>query len=377
MREANEFRILIVDDNPAVHQDFQKILSRREACDKLDSLESDIFGSSEVKSTVLPNYQIDSVYQGVEAIDCVANANQEGSPYALAFVDLRIPPGIDGYETIERMWEIAPELQVVLCTASDALWGELIDRLGWSDRLLVLKKPFEKIEICQMTLALSIKHQQDRRARQNIEDLRSMISQRTLELEKEVLRRQKVESMLRENPTQVNEAAEVDKTTGLFNRNAILERIHFIASDADLHGDVFSILFVDIDHLKSVNDSYGLLGGDLVLKNVAQRLKETLRPNDVIGRYGGEEFVVGLRNCSQENAVLVAERLRKRVADSKVIVDGKTLQITVSVGVATRDVEFKEVTDQVLACADQALGKAKSKGRNRVETQLLVDAVGF
>ena len=189
---------------------------------------------------------------------------------------MRMPPGISGVETIERMWEYAPDLQVVICTAhSDYSWQQIISRIGWSDRLLILKKPFDKVEVCQMALSLCVKYELEQMARLNTEDLRTMVARKTMELEKEIQRREQVEAMLRENPNQIYDSAEVDKVTGLLNRNSILERISFLASDADEHDSLYSLLFVDIDHFNDVNDAYGHLAGDLVLKNVAQRLRET------------------------------------------------------------------------------------------------------
>jgi diguanylate cyclase (GGDEF)-like protein len=373
MSELNHFRILIVDDNPAIHQDFQKILVQTDHNQELDQLEDELFGTSRENVGECPVYEIDNAMQGLEGVEKVAQAIRDDQPYSLAFVDMRMPPGISGLETIRLMWERSPDLQVVICTAySDYSWFEIITQLGWTDRLLILKKPFDQAEVCQLALAMSVKHQLEQLARLQTEELRMMVSQRTVELEKEIHQREQVESMLRDNPTQVFDSADVDQGTGLLNRKAIIERINFMASDADEHNALYSVLFFDIDGLQDVNDAFGHLVGDLVLKNVAQRLKETLRPHDVIGRHGGEEFIIGLRNCSRENAVIVAERLRQRVADSSVIVEGNELMITVSVGVATQDPEIRAVTKQVLACADEALYLAKNNGRNRVESKLLV-----
>ena len=363
-----------MDDNPAIHDDFRRILDHQERSEQLtlDELENSIFGASEPPQNSLPTYQIESALGGTEAVSKVSQAVRQREPFSLCFIEMRIAPGMSGIDAIEQMWQIAPDLQVVACTAySEYSWNSLVNRLGWSDRLLVLKKPFDKMEVSQMALALCVKHQLEQMARLKTEDLRTMVARRTLELEKEIQRRQQVEAMLRSNPNQFYDAGEVDSATGLLNRRAILDRIKLIARDADENQIQYSILIVDIDCLEDVNRQFGYVAGDLVLKNVAQRLRETLRPSDVIGRFGGEEFMIGLRNCSEESAVLVAERLRKRVANSVIAVDGKDLKITVSVGVATRDPNVHAVTEKVLECADQALGSAKDKGRNRVESQRL------
>jgi diguanylate cyclase (GGDEF)-like protein len=372
MLDLNEFRVLIVDDNPAIHKDFAKILVQEDDSEQLNQLEAELFGDRRHSSST-PLYRLESAYQGQDGVEKVAQAARENQPFSLAFVDMRMPPGISGVETIERMWDQAPDLQVVICTAhSDYSWKQIVSRIGWSDRLLILKKPFDKVEVCQMALSLCVKYELEQMARLNTEDLRAMVAQKTIELEKEIQRREQVEAMLRENPNQIYNSNEVDEATGLLNRQAILERIKFLAIDSDDHDAVYSLLVIDIDHLKDINDQHGHQIGDTVLKNVAQRLRETLRPNDIIGRLGGEEFIIGLRNCTRENAILVGERLRQRVADSTIVVEGSHLMVTVSVGVATQDPRVRAVTEKVIECADQALYLAKNNGRNRVESQVLV-----
>ena len=151
-------RILIVDDQKSIHDDFCMILGARDdevADGSLDEDEVFLFGEAPA-SSVSATYQLDSAYQGEEAVDCVRQAAAEQRPYAVAFVDVRMPPGIDGVETIERMWQIDARIQVVICTAfSDYSWDEIQQRLGDSERLLILKKPFEDIEVRQMASSLT------------------------------------------------------------------------------------------------------------------------------------------------------------------------------------------------------------------------------
>lgn len=151
------YRLLVIDDNRAIHEDFRKILIPNPALSALESMEADLFGADvEIKERQC--FTIDSAFQGKEGLELVRAAMAKSLPYALAFVDMRMPPGWDGIETIQHIWEEDPELQVVICSAySDHSWSEISHRLGNSDRLLILKKPFDNVEITQMAHAMSRK----------------------------------------------------------------------------------------------------------------------------------------------------------------------------------------------------------------------------
>ena len=157
-------RILIVDDNETIHADFRKVLGCTTENNALRDVEMALFAD---KVTFSPHVclQIDSAMQGQEAVEMVRAANKEGRAYSLAFVDMRMPPGWDGLETISRMWEIDPQIQAVICTAySDYSWAEIRASLGQTDQLLLLKKPFEPIEVQQLATALTEKWQLSREA---------------------------------------------------------------------------------------------------------------------------------------------------------------------------------------------------------------------
>lgn len=163
-REAHTHRILVVDDNRTIHEDFRKLLVPDESRRELENVERELFGLTGPWAR-WDLFVIDSAFRGEEALRKVERALAEGAPYSLAFVDMRMPPGWDGIETIEHIWQVDPQLQVVICTAySDHAWPEISKRLGRSDRLLILKKPFDGIEIVQMTYAMSRKCELDRAA---------------------------------------------------------------------------------------------------------------------------------------------------------------------------------------------------------------------
>ncbi len=182
-RPESEPRILIVDDNPAIHEDFRKILgARSDSHSRLDNIEAELFGESS-EPVDRTGFRIDSAHQGQEALAMIQKALQEGDPYVLAFVDVRMPPGWDGIETLERIWQCSPELQAVICTAySDYSWDDMTRRLGQTDNLLILKKPFETVEVLQLAHAMTQKWTLARQAKLRMEDLDRMVRQRTDEL---------------------------------------------------------------------------------------------------------------------------------------------------------------------------------------------------
>jgi two-component system, cell cycle sensor histidine kinase and response regulator CckA len=182
--QPHNHRILIIDDNPSIHEDFRKILGPADAklAEELDATEASLFGDHAGSSSA-QNFRIDSAFQGQEGLEKVRAACAEGAPYAVAFVDVRMPPGWDGIETISRIWKEFPDLQIVICTAySDYSWDEIAKSVGNTDKMLVLKKPFDNVEVLQMAHALSKKWQLTQMGRKQMEELDALVNQRTAEL---------------------------------------------------------------------------------------------------------------------------------------------------------------------------------------------------
>jgi PAS domain S-box-containing protein len=179
----NKKRILIIDDNIQIHQDFKKVLliSKEKESD-LDKLEKALLGKTSDQQA--ETYSIDYASQGEEGLKLVEESIRKKEPYAVAFIDVRMPPGWDGIETISRIWEIYPELQVVICTAySDYSWEELFNKFGNTDKLLILKKPFDNIEVRQLTYTLSKKWELNRIANLKLNELEKNVEERTKELQ--------------------------------------------------------------------------------------------------------------------------------------------------------------------------------------------------
>ncbi|WP_159437914.1 diguanylate cyclase [Vreelandella massiliensis] len=174
-------------------------------------------------------------------------------------------------------------------------------------------------------------------------------------------------SSRKEMEEQLRTLAMRDPLTGLFNRRSFMETMDSEYGRVKRHDDYHaSILMLDIDHFKQVNDTYGHAAGDEILKHFARTISHTLRENDVFGRLGGEEFAILLPDTEREGSAYVAEKVRAAIAAMRVQAEGKAIRITTSVGMATLSANDKR-PDGALARADAALYHAKQNGRNRVE----------
>ncbi len=173
-------RILVVDDNQSIHADYRKILSAPAGEDAaLAAAEAKFLG---IKLDVM--FEIDAASQGEEGVQMVERSLVEGRPYAMAFVDMRMPPGWDGVETTKRIWQASPELQIVICTAfADCSWEEVLEELKPLDRLLILKKPFDTIEVLQLARALAEKWRLREESKLILGNLEQVVQHRTRELE--------------------------------------------------------------------------------------------------------------------------------------------------------------------------------------------------
>jgi CheY-like chemotaxis protein len=176
----NHYRILIIDDNPAVHHDFRKVLAT--SSNFLTEEEAELFGDKPATSN-WPVFEIDSAYQGEHGLELIERSLLGARPYTLAFIDVRMPPGWDGVETASKIWKRCPDLQIVICTAySDYSWKNMLKLLGHSEQLFILKKPFDSIEVRQLAFAMSEQWRLDQHAKLHLSDLKELIQERTAAL---------------------------------------------------------------------------------------------------------------------------------------------------------------------------------------------------
>ncbi|MBT3337798.1 MAG: GGDEF domain-containing protein [Anaerolineae bacterium] len=159
--------------------------------------------------------------------------------------------------------------------------------------------------------------------------------------------------------------ANTDSLTGLYNRRSFFQRTQQEISRYQRSKRFFSLLMIDIDHFKNVNDTYGHSTGDIVLQSLARTLLKTAREQDIVARTGGEEFSILLPEAKKDKAKIFAERIREIVSESEMGTKEIEIQITISIGVA--EICPNEDKDDIYNRADSALYRAKSAGRNRVE----------
>jgi diguanylate cyclase (GGDEF)-like protein/PAS domain S-box-containing protein len=462
-------RILIVDDTASIHADYLKILSPGNAgSDSLGETENLLFGTP--AAAPKEHFELDSAFQGSEALKKLQAAMAAQRPYAMAFIDMRMPPGWDGLETIERLWQVDPKLQVALCTAyTDYSWEDIDQRLGLTDGLLILKKPFDAIEIRQMASALTVKWQMTENAALKMTQLEVAVQARTRELSDaniivqnsptilyrlrgdpsfklmyishnitryghvaadlvgsanwaqdlihpddqagvdaamaRVLDRHalgaSIEFRLRtgegtwrwvENryvPVRDHEGrllevegiilditerrvaeeklallARTDGLTGLANRATLIERLHQAFAGARRGAAPFAVFYLDLDHFKRINDSLGHPIGDLLLQEVARRIKSSVRENDVTARLGGDEFAILQLDVSDptRSAAMATNILDALMAPFHLA--GNDVHISASIGISTYS-DASHDADSLLGQADMALYRAKDTGRNQ------------
>ncbi len=181
--DSDIIRILIVDDNTSIHKDFREVFKTKTEDEDLKEMDALLFGDEESAASeetfeLFRHFQLSFATQGREAYELAKQTAQNGEYFALAFVDMLMPPGWDGLKTIRHLWEVQPDLQVVICTAySDYSWSEVHNCLGLSDQLLILKKPFESPEVAQMAVALTKKWQLTKRLERIMEETQTMVQE--------------------------------------------------------------------------------------------------------------------------------------------------------------------------------------------------------
>lgn len=471
-------RILVVDDNPNIHEDVKKVLSHQKNYNRdMEQLEAELFGTPSIPSTIPPwkeHLHIDSASQGEQAVAMLKQSLEQECPYFLVFVDIRMPPGIDGIETIKRLWAIQPDLYTVICSAySDFSWSEIVMQLGPSPHLLILQKPFDACELLQVVYASMQKYAMALMVQETQQNMETMLLQRTRALQtsekkaevilssifdgilllsengtiemtnpsvsrifgydnKELVHRS-IQSLIlkfpmqdntnfvtqftQENPVLVWEdegcrkdnkkivlelglttihfhnpdehkwlcicrditerkkaeerlayAAYHDQLTRLPNRDLFHQRLDGMMAEKESHlstsrGRTAAVFFLDLDQFKGINDTLGHQAGDLLLQEVSSRLLRSVRNNDMVARFGGDEFAIlldGIR--SGEDVLDIASRIQQQCRIPIYLKEQKVF-ISCSIGIVP-DISSYRSSEDLLRDADIALYQAKGRGRD-------------
>jgi diguanylate cyclase (GGDEF)-like protein len=337
-------RILIIDDTPSIHEDFRKILGpETEGEQTLAGAEEALFGTVQLDRLT---FQLDSAYQGQEALELVKRARAEGHPYAMAFTDMRMPPGWDGLETIEQLWKADPHLQIALCTAySDYTWEDMAERLEFGDQLLVLKKPFDSLEIRQMASALTWKWQMAQDAAMKVLSLEQTIEARVHELLK------------------VSHLLQYDVLTELPNSTLLGDRLNQSLALSRRHDKQLAVMFLGLDRFKRINNALGHPAGDEMLKQVGRNLVATVRESDSVFRYGSDEFVVILADVRHPQQTKgIAEKLLNAIRAPQHIA-GHDLIVTASLGISIYPDDGVDAI-ALIKKAETAMRNVKESGPN-------------
>jgi diguanylate cyclase (GGDEF)-like protein len=357
-------RILLIDDNAAIHGDFRKVLGSPDEVSReaLNLLEADIFGAganaganagASAESAERPVFEIHSAYQGRQGVEMAGAALARGQPYAMTFVDMRMPPGWDGLKTIGELWNVDPDIQVVICSAhTDYDWSEVVQGLRYSDKLLVLRKPAEPIEILQCATSLSRKWQNERLVRRQMDSLEEVIKLRTRGLEAA--------------NRQLRHLATHDALTGLPNRVLLDDRLNQAAAHADRDSRPFALMVCGLDRFKLVNESLGHSAGDELLQEVSRRLTKLVGPVDTVARSGGDEFVLLINSVDHIDD---ARRLAMRALEAlqaPIRIGAIDVRSSASMGIAMYPADG--ATARALAAhAGAAMRCAKQRGRGGIQ----------
>jgi diguanylate cyclase (GGDEF)-like protein len=351
MSDNNSFNIMIIDDNQSIHHDFIKIL-KTDSFEELDKLGGELFGESSIESD-LPHFKIETASQGQEGVAQIEKALKQGVHYSLVFVDVRMPPGWDGIETIKHIWALDKEIQVVICTAySDYSWEETIGHLGKTDNLLILKKPFDNISVKQLACALTTKWKLAADSRQYTSTLQQKIADKTLSLQNSLL--------------QLEQQATHDPLTGLANRVKLHNEMLLAIENADKSHHPFAVIFIDLDRFKLINDSLSHQAGDEMLQNAAERLNSLMLPGNTLARLGGDEFVMIYQNIMKDDEIETIVHQINKIFHEDFSIYGKNVVMTTSIGISFYPENGKTV-DDLLRNADAAMYRVKARKGNSFE----------
>ncbi len=380
MTYSTPTKVLVVDDNQAIHADFAKILTRPAAPAGLDELERLALGGTSSAAENVPAYEIESAFQGAEALARVQMAASSDDHYALAFVDMRMPPGWDGLQTIEKLWAVDPGLQVVICSAySDYDWDEVLGRLNRPDKLLVIKKPFEAVEVLQCANALAGKWHSERELRKHLSSLEETIKARTASLEA-------VNEELREQ-MRLRQAAEIE--LGLAQKLEAVGRlaagiaheintpIQYITDSVNFLGSAFDELLALVAAEKSAQPADPSTDIDFLRDEVPRAIERTIEGTERVATIvramkefshpDASEKMTANVNRALQNTLMIARNEYKYVATIE-LQCGDLPELMCNIGELSQ-VFLNLIVNSAHALADA--GRDTETGRITIKTEVL------
>ncbi len=348
-------RILVADDDASVLQAYRLCLEvvDQAAPRDVDALGASLFGAQPARPRMQTRWSVsDFANQGEKAVELVRQAQAAGRPYSVLFLDMQMPPGIDGCETARQVRELDPDINIVIVTGySDRSPVDVVEVAGPEDKIFYLAKPFETVEIRTLANSLCAKWTLER----DLADARAALAGQVAALEV-------ANSEIAASEARCRHIAMHDQLTRLPNR---LSFQHFLDEQLADPGREVAVMFVDLDRFKHINDTLGHPAGDELIRNLSQRLAAGLPEGSIIARLGGDEFGIVLTGihaagCGEVGASVIA------LCSEPFQILGAAVQVGASVGISRRDGDQLR-SSELLRRADLALYAAKNMGRNRAE----------
>ena len=350
-------RILIVDDEPGMHDSYRRSFAPVGTGDSvaLSAMAAELFGddAAEPAPDDAPSFELTHCHQGLDAVAAVEAAVASGEPYPVAFIDVRMPPGIDGKETARRIRLLDPEINIVVVTGfSDFSPLEITRAAGPADKIFYLAKPFEVAEVVQTATALGRRWQVDR----ELADARETLRRQVAQLEEQGLE-------LAANESRAVHIATHDALTDAPNRLAFQRAL----ADRARRPGAFATAMIDLDRFKLVNDTLGHLAGDELIRELCGVLHDVRPEGGLVARLGGDEFGLLFDTPGEEAAAMACERLVHACSGSRRIF-GNSVQAGASVGLFVSGEEDQRDVVDLMRRADLALNAAKRAGRGVVRS---------
>ncbi|MES2422033.1 MAG: EAL domain-containing protein [Pseudomonadota bacterium] len=346
-------RILIVDDEPAMHDSYRRSFAGQRSAgdDALSLMAVELFGGDTREVEDRPDFAITHCNQGLEAVAAVERSRVNGEPFAVAFIDIRMPPGIDGRETAKRIRALDPEINLVIVTGfSDFSPIEISKVAGPADKIFYIAKPFEVAEITQTAIALARRWEIDR----ELLAAREMLAAQVTQLEEQ-------SAELAANESRAIHIATHDSLTDAPNRLAFLRAL----TERTRAPGPFATVMVDLDRFKLVNDTLGHLAGDALIREVCVILNQSSPEHAIVARLGGDEFGILFDTSGEAEAVMACDRVIAACSVS-VQVFGNSVQGGASAGLVVTEGGLGRDPVDVMRRSDLALNDAKRGGRGIV-----------
>ena len=353
LHEAAINRVLVVDDDARFIGDYVRCLGEDfepdDATTTLGDIEKVLFGD-DTDDKGAARFEVHSRNQGEAAVEAVREAIEEGSPFSIAFIDIHMPPGIDGIEAARRIRQLDPNVNIVMVSSALSTNPDQLGRqIPPADKIFFFRKPFHGAECRQLAAALCGKWHADMALRKANEDLERRVEERTAALQK---------------------IAYFDIVTRLPNQLLLIEELkNQIGKAEDSDGDTV-VVVLDIERFSFINETMGYESGTELLRSIGNRLSRTFaadsgRQRAIVGRFGADEFAVLFPGVESEDDIAgLAERV-KRTVEEPFLINGRDLFLKAAIGVAWHPVHGRDAKS-VVRCAEAALHRSMRSVDNSI-----------